>query len=266
LESEVTVTGIQKMAEELGVTFKTNAAIEKIVVENGKATAVIINGEKVYADIILSGADYHHTEKLLDPTYRNYSEKYWDKKTFAPSCLLFYVGFDTKIENVIHHTLYFDADFDAHAEAIYDHPEWPENPLFYASFPSKTDPECAPIGKEAAIFLVPLAPGLGDSPENRAKYFDKLIDRLEHHTKQSLRESVLFAQDFGIADFISNYNSYKGNAYGLANTLMQTAFLRPKIKSKKVSNLYFAGQLTVPGPGVPPALISGKLAAELIQK
>jgi phytoene desaturase len=260
------ILAMESLAKELGVTIKTNSTIEKILVENGKATGLIVNGEQLAADIVLSGADYHHSETLLDLKDRAYSEKYWDKKTFAPSSLLFYVGFDKKIENVEHHSLFFDVDFDVHAQDIYDTPKWPENPLFYASFPSKTDSNSAPEGKEAAIFLIPLAPGLEDTNELREKYFEKIITRLENLTKQSLKNNVIFKESFCVNDFIKDYNSYKGNAYGMANTLLQTAFLRPKLKSKKVKSLYFTGQLTVPGPGVPPALISGKLVADLIQK
>src|SRR5690606_26883076 len=179
---------------------------------------------------------------------------------------LFYVGFDKKVNNVNHHTLFFDVDFDIHAEAIYDTPQWPENPLFYASFPSKTDEHAAPEGKEAGIFLIPLAPGLHDIPEIRELYFEKIMTRLEDLTSQELKNHVIFKESFCINDFVKDYNSYKGNAYGMANTLMQTAFLRPKLKSKKVENLYFTGQLTVPGPGVPPSLISGKLVADLVLK
>ncbi len=260
------VLAIEKLAIELGVTLYTNSAISKIIVTDKKATALEVNGKIETADIILSGADYHHTETLLDQEHRVYSEKYWESKIFAPSSLLFYVGFDKKIANVEHHSLFFDVDFDVHAKAIYDNPKWPENPLFYASFPSKTDSNAAPDGKEAAIFLIPLAPGLKDNEFLRDKYFEKILTRLETLTQQSLKNNILFKESFCVNDFIKDYNSYKGNAYGMANTLLQTAFLRPKLKSKKVVNLYFTGQLTVPGPGVPPALISGKLVAELIEK
>jgi phytoene desaturase len=260
------ILAMEKLALELGVVIHTNSNIEKIEVENGKATAIVVDGEKILGDIILSGADYHHTETLLDKKYRAYSEKYWNSRVFAPSSLLFYVGFDTKIENVEHHSLFFDVDFDVHARDIYDTPKWPDEPLFYASFPSKTDDNAAPEGKEAGIFLIPLAPGLEDTPELREKYFQKIMRRFENLTLQSVQNSIIFKESFCVNDFISEYNSYKGNAYGMANTLLQTAFLRPKLKSKKVENLYFTGQLTVPGPGVPPALISGKLVAELIEK
>ena len=216
--------------------------------------------------MVLSGADYHHSETLLDEVYRQYSESYWDKRTFAPSSLLFYVGFDNKLQNVEHHNLFFDTDFEKHAEEIYDDPKWPENPLFYVNFPSVTDESMAPQGCETGFFLVPIAPGLEDTPKLRQQYFDIIINRFEKRTNQSVQKHILFKESFCVNDFISEYNSYKGNAYGMANTLMQTAFLRPKLKSKKVDGLYFTGQLTVPGPGVPPSLISGKLVAELIQK
>ena len=260
------IRGMESLAIELGVSFKKNAAIEKIIVENKKAVALQINGELLNADIILSGADYHHTETLLDEEHRAYSEKYWASKTFAPSSLLFYVGFNKKIENITHHALFFDVDFNQHAKDIYDEPKWPDNPLFYANFPSITDETAAPKGMESGFFLIPLAPGIEDTEALREAYFEKIIDRFEALTKQNIKNNIIFKESFCKNDFEEVYNSYKGNAYGMANTLLQTAFLRPKLKSKKVENLYFTGQLTVPGPGVPPALISGKLVAELIEK
>ena len=260
------IEGIRDLAESLGVIFHLNANVENIITENSKATGIQVNGEQHFADIILSGADYHHSEQLLKPELRQYSEKYWDKKTFAPSSLLFYVGFDKKLENVSHHTLFFDSDFEDHAKDIYDDPAWPENPLFYASFPSVTDESCAPKGSEAGIFLIPLAPDLEDTPEIRERYFNIIIERFEKITGQKVKTNIIFKESFCVKDFKEAYNSYKGNAYGMANTLFQTAFLRPKLRSKKVDQLYFTGQLTVPGPGVPPSLISGKLAAGLIEK
>jgi phytoene desaturase len=257
---------MESLAKSLGVTIQTSANVSKIEVADKKATGLVVNGAFISADVVLSGADYHHSETLLDENNRGYSEKFWSKQTFAPSSLLFYVGIDKKVANVEHHSLFFDVDFDAHAHSIYDDPKWPENPLFYASFPSKTDENSAPAGKEAAIFLIPLAPGLEDTEVLRETYFEKILTRLELLTGQELKNNIIFKNSFCVTDFITEYNSYKGNAYGLANTLLQTAFLRPKLKSKKVQNLYFTGQLTVPGPGVPPALISGKLVAELIEK
>ena len=261
------IKAMESLAKELGVSFKTNANVEKLKVVNDSVERIVVNGESQNsADVVLSGADYHHTETLLDAQYRQYSEAYWNKKTFAPSSLLFYVGFNKKLKNVSHHTLFFDEEFDSHAEYIYDTPSWPKDPLFYASFPSISDNAFAPKEKEAATFLIPIASGIEDTEAHREKYFNIILDRLEKLTKQKLKDDVLFVKSYCINDFVEDYNSYKGNAYGLANTLTQTAFLRPKIKSKKVKNLYFTGQLTVPGPGVPPALISGKIAAESILK
>ncbi len=260
------VEAMETLAVELGVKFQTNATVEKIIVENNKAVGLVVNGKNIKADVVLSGADYHFTETLLEKNQRQYSEKYWDSKTFAPSSLLFYVGFDKKIENVNHHTLFFDAPFEQHAKEIYDTKQWPKKPLFYASFPSMTDHSFAMKNQEAATFLIPLAIDLKDTPEIREYYFNKIMNRFEILTKQSVRKHIVFKSSYCVNDFKEDYNSYKGNAYGLANILTQTAFLRPKIKSKKVQNLYFTGQLTVPGPGVPPALISGKIASEKIIK
>ncbi len=261
------IEGMVSLATSLGVHFKTNSNVQKIITDTSKnVVGLLVNGEEIKTSLVLSGADYHHTETLLDKDVRQYSENYWDKKIFAPSSLLFYVGFDKKIENVSHHTLFFDTDFDAHAREIYDNPKWPTDPLFYANFTSLTDETSAPEGKEAGFFLIPLAPGIKDTLELREEYFDKIMDRFEKLTNQKVKEHVLFKKSFCVNDFKEEYNSYKGNAYGMANTLFQTAFLRPKIKSGKVKNLYFTGQLTVPGPGVPPALISGKIASELIIK
>lgn len=259
------VDAMVKLAISLGVKIETRQNVEKIIVNNSVIEGVISNGKTIKSDVVLSGADYHHTETLLDKEYRGYSEKYWDTKIFAPSSLLFYVGFDRKIDNVSHHTLFFDTDFDVHAKAIYDNPEWPEKPLFYASFPSKTDDLTAPEGKEAGIFLIPIAPGIEDTPEIREKYFQNIICRFEELTNQKVIDNVIFKESYCVNDFVNDYNSYKGNAYGLANILTQTAFLRPKIISKKVRNLFFTGQLTVPGPGVPPSIISGKIVSDLIK-
>ena len=260
------VEAMKSLAVELGVSFVTNASVSKINVEKGIVKSIESNGKEILCDIVLSGADYHHTEQLLPESYRQYSPKYWDRKTFAPSALLFYVGFNKKLENLAHHTLFFDTDFNKHAEAIYDTKIWPEKPLFYASFPSMTDDSVAPSNHEAGIFLIPLAPDLKDTEELREKYFNILIDRLEYNTGQNIRASIKFEKSFGIQDFKDTYNSYKGNAYGLANTLRQTHILRPKLKSKKIKNMYFTGQLTVPGPGVPPSIISGKIVSALIHK
>jgi phytoene desaturase len=260
------ILAMENVAKDLGVIFHTNSPVSKISIENKNAKSIVVNGETKPFDVVLSGADYHHSETLVDEKYRQYSEKYWDKKTFAPSSLLFYVGFNTKIKNVNHHNLFFDTDFEKHAKDIYDNPKWPKEPLFYANFPSETDKTMAPEGCEAGFFLIPIAPGLEDTEKLREDYFNIILSRLELRIGQKVRNNIIFKESFCVNDFISEYNSYKGNAYGMANTLLQTAFLRPNLRSKKVNNLYFTGQLTVPGPGVPPALISGKLVADLINK
>ncbi|MDF4202514.1 phytoene desaturase family protein [Maribacter sp. SA7] len=260
------IKAMKNLAVELGVTIHTDSPIDKIIVTNGKASGVSCNGKTYKTDKVLSGADYQHSESLLDEKHQQYSKSYWEKKVFAPSSLLFYIGFDTKLNNVEHHNLFFDTDFELHAKEIYDNPKWPSNPLFYANFPSITDLSMAPKGCETGFFLVPIATALEDTEGLRNQYFDIIMDRFQERTGQNIRNNIIFKETFCVNDFVERYNSYKGNAYGMANTLTQTAFLRPNLRSKKVTDLYFTGQLTVPGPGVPPALISGKLVSELIIK
>jgi len=260
------VQGMIKLAKSLGVSFYNNSNVTKVITEKNKVIGLEINEKIIKSDIVVSGADYNFTEKLLPKNLRQYSDKYWDKRTLAPSALLFYIGFNKKLNNIEHHNLIFDTDFDQHAVEIYDDPKWPTNPLLYASFTSKTHKHTAPEGCENGVFLIPIAPNLDDNKEIRKKYLDILIKKLEKVTKQNLKNNIIYLKSYCVNDFIDDYNSYKGNAYGLANTLFQTAFLRPKLRSKKVSNLYFCGQLTVPGPGVPPALVSGKLVSDLILK
>ncbi len=261
------VAAMVDLAKSIGVKIHTDSPVERIEIKNGVATGVVANGKFYPADVVISGADYHHTEQqLLEPAYRNYSEKYWETREMAPSSLLYYIGVNKKVQNLEHHNLFFDADFGQHSRDIYEKPEWPDNPLFYVSVTSKTDDTVAPAGMENLFILIPTAPGLLDSPEISEDYYQKVMKRLEERTGENIRDHVIFRKDFGCKDFMSAYHSFKGNAYGLANTLRQTAILKPSIANKKVKNLFYTGQLTVPGPGVPPSLISGKVVADEVMK
>jgi phytoene desaturase len=268
------VDGMVKVAKSLGVQFKLGEEVMHVEVENDTANKVVtrlINTgiENIYSfDVLIGAGDYHHIEtNLLEKKYQSYSKKYWDSRVLAPSSLLFYVGLNKKLNGVTHHSLFFDTDFSVHGNEIYNNPVWPSNPLFYASVPSVTDASVAPVGCENLFLLIPIAAGLeGDTTEIREQYFDILMDRLEKKWGQSIKDAIIYKRSYAVADFKNDYHSFKGNAYGLANTLLQTAFLKPSCKSKKVKNLYYTGQLTVPGPGVPPSLISGEVVANLICK
>ncbi|MFD2201632.1 phytoene desaturase family protein [Shivajiella indica] len=262
------VKGMVRLAEEKGVKIHLGADVSHIKVKAGIAKNIVLkNGEVFEADVVVAGADYHHVDsKLLSPEYRNYDENYWDKRVMAPSSLLFYLGVDKKLENLTHHCLFFDEQMGPHADAIYKNPRWPEKPLFYLSAASKTDPSVAPEGMENLVILIPLAPDLEDGEEIREKYFHMVMDRLEKLTGQEIRSHIIYKRSYAHSDFKSDYNAFKGNAYGLANTLFQTAILKPSLKSKKVKNLYYTGQLTVPGPGVPPTIISGHVVAKEVIK
>lgn len=263
------VNGMYQLALELGVTFHFNENVTQIKIDTATAKQVLTESNKVYnADVVVGGADYHFIESnLLPKEFRSYTEEYWDKKLMAPGCLLYYVGLNKKLDNLLHHSLFFDVPFDTHAREIYTSPQWPSDPLFYMSASSLTDNTVAPEGCESLVFLIPVSAGLADDTnELREKYFNIIIDRFEKHTGQSVRDSIVVKRTFAYSDFLKEYNSFKGNAYGLANTLLQTAVFKPGCRSKKVKNLFYTGQLTVPGPGVPPSLISGEVVAKQIVK
>ncbi len=267
------VEGMFAVAKESGVKFVFNSDVNEIKIEENTAKAVIalttVNGQQptinVYkADVVIGAADYHFIEtKLLPEKSRSYSNKYWESRVMAPSCLLYYIGLNKKIEGVLHHSLFFDSDFEIHGKEIYTTKEWPVDPLFYVCTPSVTDETVAPEGYENLFFLIPVATGLqGDTDELREAYFEKILARFEKYTCQSIKSSIIYKKTYSVSNFVNDYNSFKGNAYGLANTLMQTANLKPACRSIKIKNLFYTGQLTVPGPGVPPSLISGEVVAK----
>lgn len=262
------VEGMYKLAIELGVTFHFGETVKEIMIDNALAKKVITDKNIYEADAIISGADYHFTEKSLLPSmYQSYSDSYWEKRVMAPSCLMYYVGLNKKLKQPVHHSLFFDVSFEQHGKEIYKNPQWPAEPLFYVSVSSFTDSSVAPPGHENIVFLIPVAAGLeGDSEELREKYFQIIAKRMEKHTGESILDSVVYKKTYSVSDFVHDYNSFKGNAYGLANTLRQTAIFRPSCQSKKVKNLFYTGQLTVPGPGVPPSLISGEVVAKQVIK
>ena len=261
------IKGMGDLCKELGVTFHLRETVEKINISDNKVKEVKTKNNLFSTDVLIGSADYHHIEnKLLPKKYRNYSEKYWSKKTFSPSCLLFYLGINKKLNKLIHHNLFFDANIDQHISEVYTKKVWPKNPLFYACCPSKTDSFTAPDGKENVFLLVPITPGLKDSNELRNHYFNLILKRLEHYCGENISDFIEYKKDYCVNDFIEDYNAYKGNAYGLANTLFQTANFKPSIINKKLSNLFYTGQLTVPGPGVPPSLISGQIVAKYVSE
>ncbi len=262
------VEAMYKLAKELGVDFHFNEEVQRVHVHEGRADNVITKNTSYKADAVISAADYYFTEKSLLPAqYQSYSDQYWNKRVMAPSCLLYYIGLNKKLQNVQHHSLFFDVPFEQHGHEIYKEPQWPTSPLFYTSINSITDATVAPTGCDAIVFLIPVAAGLkGDTEALREKYFNNIVARMEKYTGQAIAESIVYKKSFSVSDFVSEYNSFRGNAYGLANTLRQTAIFRPACRSKKVKNLFYAGQLTVPGPGVPPALISGEVTANEVIK
>lgn len=261
------VMAMKDVAEKQGVNFHFNQDVQKLNTEAGKVVSVTAGDKDYEFDAVIASSDYHHTETLIPKSLRNYNDAYWKTKTFAPSCLIYYLGIKGKISDLKHHTLFFENELDNHIDCIYVNKKWPSKPLFYACCPSKTDPGVAPEGCENLFLLLPLSPGIHDEEAVREKYLKEMLERIEKHTGENdLISRIEYKRSYCVSDFISDYNAYEGNAYGLSNTLSQTAVLKPKIRNKKISNLFYTGQLTVPGPGVPPSVISGKIVAQEVNK
>lgn len=259
------VRGLEQLAKEKGAQFFYNSPVSDLNLVGREIKNISVNGNKVQTDHVMASADYHHVEQSLLPIHaRKYKPKYWDDRVLAPSSLIFFLGLNKRIKGLLHHTLFFDKDFGLHATEIYEDPKWPTSPQFYVSCPSKTDPSVAPEGCENLMILIPVAAGLKDTEEIREKYFRLVIARLESLLGEEILDHIIIKRSYAHRDFINDYNAFKGNAYGLANTLLQTANLKPSIVNRKVKNLVYAGQMTVPGPGVPPAIISGQVGARVI--
>ena len=114
---------------------------------------------------------------------------------------------------------------------------------------------------ENIFILMPIATDLFDTEEIRDKYFKVILNRIQKYVGEDISQAIVFKRSYCVADFKSDYNAYKGNAYGLANTLKQTAFLKPKIKSKKVENLYYTGSINSSGPRCSPFYYFGSTSS-----
>ncbi len=261
------IEAIRQIAVEKGAKILTSSEINEFTVNASSITNCKTKDTVHECEAVIASADYHHIDQhVLQEPHRSYSEKYWNSRIMAPSCLIFYIGVNKKIPNILHHNLFFDEDVEQHTREIYEEPKWPTRPLFYLCCPSKTDLSVAPAGCENLFLLMPISSGLVDNPDVHDKYFDRLIARVEKHSGESIRDHIIYKKTYSGNDFARDYHAYKGNAYGLANTLFQTGILKPSIRSKKIKNLFFAGQLTVPVPGIPPSIISGQIAALEVSK
>jgi len=261
------VDGIVELGSELGVEYVTDQPVTEIAGKRGGFAVRTEHGEEYLCDLVVSDADYAHTEQeMLPPEKRQYSQEYWDSRTYAPSAFLIYLGVEGDVEPLAHHTLVIPTDWEPHFEEIFENPAWPDDPAYYLCVPSKTDDTVAPEGHSNLFALVPIAPDLEDTPEIREQYRELVLDDIAENTGVSLHDRIVFEKVFSVDDFTDRYNSMQGTALGMAHTLRQTALFRPPHRSKKVDGLYFTGSYTTPGIGVPMCLISGQITAEEIVK
>ena len=258
------VTAIENIARDRGVVIRTSSPVKRIITERGRVCGVELESGVLDADIVVANADYHHVETtLLDDKHRSYDERYWESRTIAPSAFLLYLGVEGPVENLAHHTLLLEHDWQVHFDEMFEKPAWPTKPSLYVCAPSKTDDSIAPSGCESLFVLAPIPAGLEDTPKKRSEYRELLLSELER-TTGPIRDRIVLERSFSINDFAHDYNAYKGTALGLSHTLMQTGSFRPLQRSKKAKGLFYVGQFTHPGIGVPMVLISAQVAARAI--
>lgn len=260
---------MRQVCERLGVEFRLESEVTAIRSAAGKVERVEYRHrgatETLAADLVISDADYAQVElNLLSDHDRSISKKQWERKAISPTVMRFFLGFDKKLPFLKQHTFFFDTDWQKHFDAVYRNPGWVEKPLFYVHAPSVTDPSVAPAGHESFYVLIPFAPGLEDDAELAERYYNGVMDRIEELSGENLRKHQVFRQDIKISDFKQCCNAYKGAAFGLGQTLLQTAYFRPTNKSRKLDNLYYCGMYTTPGTGVTMSTISGVMTAQRI--
>lgn len=262
------IDGMVSLANELGVSIHCNCEVQSVTLKKNQVSAVhTSDGKNLPVDILVSSGDYMHTETaLLPPELQSYSAAYWNSLTLAPSALLVHLGVRKKVSGLLHHTLFFHHDWDQGLKELNETPRWPNKPLYYVSCPSKTDSSVAPTGQETLTILIPLSPGLPDSKKQRLELADSIIADLEVQLQTDIHSHIVVKKLYGIREFIKDFHAHKGNAYGVAHTFSQTAMFRPRFRSKKVSNLFYTGQSTIPGIGVPICLLSGRIVSKEILK
>ena len=247
------------------VTIKCNEEVKKITCTKSKATTIVTNQGEFPVDTVVSGADYAHTEtNLLDKEYQSYPSSYWESKEIAPSAFIMYLGVNKKIPHLFHHNYIIPADLDTQLSEQFKGNSLPNDPLIYISCPSKTDNSVAPANSENIFVTIAIPTTIELSNELKRTYADNIIAKIEEYTQTKFKEDIVVEKIFTIDDFKTTFNAWRGTSIGLSQSLMQSAILRPHHRSSKVKNIYFTGQYTHPGIGMPMCLISAELVVNLI--
>jgi phytoene desaturase len=258
------------IANERGVKICTNTPVKKIVVREGRAQGVMLeSGDVMNADIVVSNADLPYTYKhLIDPEYRrDYTDSRLDKMDYSCSGYLLYLGVDKVYSNVRHQALYFSDDYKANLDAIFEHKTLPDAPSFHLNIPTVTDADLAPPGHSLLYVLAPM-PNLESNinwDTAAPKVREQLLDQLEKLLDPNIRQHIVWERQYTPADFQNDMNAVYGTAFGsLSQGFFQSAYFRPHNKARDIEGLYFVGQGTYPGIGMPMVLISARLVTERI--
>lgn len=256
------VSGFKNLAQQLGVEIYEGYQVEKVEVQYGSASAVIVKdiGQRIPADIIISAASYLDTENGLEESKRSYPASYWSSRLYSPSSIIVSLGLNIKVPNLLHHNTFTDTETDS--ELDIKSRAWPYKiGSFHVSCPSTTDPSLAPDGGEVLTITIPIPAGLRNEEDAQEGLVSQALARVSYAVGFNIIDHITTKHVIASNYYRGMFSAPGGSAYGIALTSKQKLYKRPRAASKKLANLFFAGQDTSPGPGAPFAVVSGKLAA-----
>lgn len=265
------VNAFGRLLDELGVQVYFDTEVAEILVKGERVNGVrLADGTKVDADVVVSNGDVAFTYRHLIPAeYRKkYTNRRLDWMKYSMSLFVIYFGtkrryLDSKLH---HHNIILNQRYKGLLQDIFSGRDLPQDFSLYLHMPTLTDASIAPPGCES-FYVLSLVPNLesGTDWETMAKpYRDRLMQFLEDNYLPDLQENIIAEHYIDPPHFQNTLNSYRGAAFSVKPSLLQSAWLRPHNRSEEFANLYFVGAGTHPGAGVPSVLSSGKIAAELI--
>ncbi len=256
---------LARLAGEMGVTFRYGADVARLERGDGEVRGVVLaDGSRLGADVVLANADLPYVyETLLEQPYPRI-----ERFDFSCSAFLMYLGVNRRYPHLPHHTLVVPQDLRTVCDDIFRRYLIPADPAYYICSPSRTDPSLAPAGGESIYVLVPVPsrhPGREIDWSVEGPALERaMLERLERFGRTDLRRHLVTSRIFTPAEFASRFSATREEAFGLAHGMDQVGYFRPHNRHPVYRNLYFVGQSTHPGCGIPMVLISSRLVAERI--
>jgi phytoene desaturase len=259
------VEALMAVAQQAGVEFCLETAVERIHVKDNRACGVVLeDGRYLPAEAIVANADLPYVYQQLLPNDGRGEQL--ARKRYSCSVITFFWGLDKPYPALQPHTLFLADDYRANFDSIIRDLALPQNPSLYIHAPARLDPTMAPAGQDTLIAIVPVGHldenGAQDWPAIRQQARQAIFRRLATLGITDLEQHLKFETNYTPLSWRKRYNLTKGSTHGLCHNLTQLGYLRPSNRHPRYHNLYFVGASTHPGTGIPTALVSARLVAE----